>query len=154
MLFKETVQMAISALWANKMRSLLTMLGIIIGVGAVIAMVSIGMGVRKQVEDSIASLGSNMLIINASATKNADGVRQAAGSNVRLKLDDAEAIKKKIKDVEYVSPQVQRNYQIVNGNQNWNTQVVGVIPDYMYIRSLSIAMVRSLQKKMLKVVLV
>ena len=63
MLFKETVQMAISALWANKMRSLLTMLGIIIGVGAVIAMVSIGMGVRKQVEDSIASLGSNMLII-------------------------------------------------------------------------------------------
>lgn len=139
MLFKETVQMAISALWANKMRSLLTMLGIIIGVGAVIAMVSIGMGVRKQVEDSIASLGSNMLIINASATKNAAGVRQAAGSNVRLKLDDAEAIKKKIKDVEYVSPQVQRNYQIVNGNQNWNTQVVGVIPDYMYIRSLSIA---------------
>ena len=63
MLFKETVQMAISALWTNKMRSLLTMLGIIIGVGAVIAMVSIGMGVRKQVEDSIASLGSNMLII-------------------------------------------------------------------------------------------
>ena len=117
MLFKETVQMAISALWANKMRSLLTMLGIIIGVGAVIAMVSIGMGVRKQVEDSIASLGSNMLIVNASATKNAAGVRQAAGSNVRLKLDDAEAIKKKIKDVEYVSPQVQRNYQIVNGNQ-------------------------------------
>lgn len=150
MLFKETVQMAISALWANKMRSLLTMLGIIIGVGAVIAMVSIGMGVRKQVEDSIASLGSNMLIVNASATKNAAGVRQAAGSNVRLKLDDAEAIKKKIKDVEYVSPQVQRNYQIVNGNQNWNTQVVGVIPDYMYIRSLSIAMVLSLQKKMLK----
>lgn len=148
MLFKETVQMAISALWANKMRSLLTMLGIIIGVGAVIAMVSIGMGVRKQVEDSIASLGSNMLIINASATKNAVGVRQAAGSNMRLKLDDAEAIKKKIKDVEYVSPQVQRNYQIVNGNQNWNTQVVGVIPDYMYIRSLSIAMVLSLQKKM------
>mgnify|MGYP000332170742 CR=1 FL=1 len=69
MLFKETIQMAISALWANKMRSLLTMLGIIIGVGAVIAMVSIGMGVRKQVEDSIASLGSNMLIINASALK-------------------------------------------------------------------------------------
>lgn len=148
MLFKETVQMAISALWANKMRSLLTMLGIIIGVGAVIAMVSIGMGVRKQVEDSIASLGSNMLIINASATKNAVGVRQAAGSNVRLKLDDAEAIKKKIKDVEYVSPQVQKNYQIVSGNQNWNTQVVGVIPDYMYIRSLSIAMVLLLQKKM------
>ncbi len=139
MLFKETVQMAISALWSNKMRSLLTMLGIIIGVGAVIAMVSIGMGVQKQVEDSIASLGSNMLIVNASATRNAAGVRQAAGSNVRLKLEDAEAIKEKITDAEYVSPSVQRNYQIVNGNQNWNTQVVGVTPDYMYIRSLSIA---------------
>lgn len=139
MLFKETIQMAITALWANKMRSLLTMLGIIIGVGAVIAMVSIGMGIRKQVEDSISRLGSNMLIINASATKNAAGVRQAAGSNVRLKLEDAEAIKKKIEDVDYVSPQVQKKYQIVNGNQNWNTDVVGVIPDYMYIRSLSIA---------------
>lgn len=139
MLFRETIQMAITALWANKMRSLLTMLGIIIGVGAVIAMVSIGMGIQKQVEDSISRLGSNMLIINASATKNAAGVRQAAGSNVRLKLEDAEAIKKKIEDVEYVSPQVQKNYQIVNGNENWNTEVVGVIPDYMYIRSLSIA---------------
>lgn len=139
MLFKETIQMAISALWANKMRSLLTMLGIIIGVGAVIAMVSIGMGVRKQVQDSIASLGSNMLIVNASATKNAAGVRQAAGSNVRLKLEDAEAIKKKISDAEYVSPTVQKSYQIVNGNQNWNTQVVGVLPEYMNIRSLSIA---------------
>lgn len=139
MLFKETLHMALVALWANKMRSILTMLGIIIGVGAVIAMVSIGMGVRKQVQDSIASLGSNMLVINASATRNSAGVRQAAGSNIRLKLEDAQAIKKKIKDAEYVSPQVQRNYQIVNGNQNWNTQVVGVIPDYMYIRSLSIA---------------
>ncbi len=139
MLFKETIQMAIEALWANKMRSLLTMLGIIIGVGAVIAMVSIGMGVRKNVQDSIASLGSNMLIVNASATKNAAGVRQAAGSNVRLKLEDAEAIKKKIDDAEYVSPTVQKNYQIVNGNQNWNTQVVGAMPEYMNIRSLSIS---------------
>ena len=98
MLFKETLHMALVALWANKMRSILTMLGIIIGVGAVIAMVSIGMGVRKQVQDSIASLGSNMLVINASATRNSAGVRQAAGSNIRLKLEDAQAIKKKIKE--------------------------------------------------------
>ena len=139
MLFKETIQMAITALWANKMRSMLTMLGIIIGVAAVIGMVSIGMGVSKQVQDSIASLGSNMLIVNASATKNAAGVRQAAGSNIRLKLEDAQAIKKKIADAEYVSPTVQKNYQIVNGNQNWNTQVTGVTTDYMSIRSLSIA---------------
>lgn len=111
-------------------------------------MVSIGMGVRKQVEDSIASLGSNMLIINASATKNAVGVRQAAGSNVRLKLDDAEAIKKKIKRCRICFTTGTKKLSNRNGNQNWNTQVVGVIPDYMYIRSLSIAMVLSLQKKM------
>ena len=139
MLFKETVQMAIEALWSNKMRSLLTMLGIIIGVGAVIAMVSIGMGVRKQVQDSIASLGSNMLIVNASAAKNSAGVRQAAGSSTNLKLEDAEAIKKKITDAQYVTPMVQKNYQVVNGNQNWNTQVVGVTLDYMNIRSLVVA---------------
>lgn len=139
MLFKETVQMALEALWSNKMRSLLTMLGIIIGVGAVIAMVSIGMGVRKQVQDSIASLGSNMLIVNASAARNSAGVRQAAGSSINLKLEDAEAIKKKITDAQYVTPMVQRNYQIVNGNQNWNTQVVGVSLDYMNIRSLVVA---------------
>ena len=139
MLFKETVQMALEALWSNKMRSLLTMLGIIIGVGAVIAMVSIGMGVRKQVQDSIASLGSNMLIVNASAARNSAGVRQAAGSSINLKLEDAEAIKKKIADAQYVTPMVQRNYQIVNGNQNWNTQVVGVSLDYMNIRSLVVA---------------
>lgn len=139
MLFKETVQMAIEALWSNKMRSLLTMLGIIIGVGAVIAMVSIGMGVRKQVQDSIASLGSNMLIVNASAAKNSAGVRQAAGSSTNLKLEDAEAIKKKITDAQYVTPMVQKNYQVVNGNQNWNTQVVGVSLDYMNIRSLVVA---------------
>ena len=139
MLFKETVQMALEALWSNKMRSLLTMLGIIIGVGAVIAMVSIGMGVRKQVQDSIASLGSNMLIVNASAARNSAGVRQAAGSSINLKLEDVEAIKKKITDAQYVTPMVQRNYQIVNGNQNWNTQVVGVSLDYMNIRSLVVA---------------
>ena len=131
--------MAIEALWSNKMRSLLTMLGIIIGVGAVIAMVSIGMGVREQVQDSIASLGSNMLIVNASAAKNSAGVRQAAGSSTNLKLEDAEAIKKKITDAQYVTPMVQKNYQVVNGNQNWNTQVVGVSLDYMNIRSLVVA---------------
>lgn len=139
MLFRETIQMAIEALWSNKMRSLLTMLGIIIGVGAVIAMVSIGMGVRQQVQSSIASLGSNMLIVNASAARNAAGVRQAAGSSVNLKLEDAEAIKKKITDAQYVTPMVQKNYQVVNGNQNWNTQVVGVTLDYMNIRSLVVA---------------
>ena len=83
-MFKESVLIALKALMANKLRSILTMLGIIIGVGAVIAMISIGMGVRQQVQDSISSLGSNMLIIMPGAPSS-HGVRGAAGSYTTLK---------------------------------------------------------------------
>lgn len=137
MLFKESISIALTALLSNKLRSVLTMLGIIIGVGAVIAMVAIGMGVRKNVQDSIASLGSNMLIIQAGAPK-VNGVRQAAGSGENLKLEDADAIRKKIKNIDYVSPAVQKSYQVVNGNQNWNTAVYGITPEYLAIRSLNV----------------
>ena len=97
MLFSESVQIAITALLSNKLRSILTMLGIIIGVGAVIAMISIGMGVKQNVTNSIASLGSNMLIVSPGST-NHGGVRSAAGSSQKLKYDDAVAIKNKIKN--------------------------------------------------------
>ena len=137
MLFMESVRIAINALFANKLRSLLTMLGIIIGVGAVIAMVAVGMGVTQRVTDSIASLGSNMLIIRPGASMSG-GLRGAAGSRTTLKYEDAVAIKKKIKDVDYVSPTVQKNYQVVYGNQNWNTSVTGVTQEYMSIRDLKI----------------
>jgi len=137
MLFKESVRIAFTALFANKLRSALTMLGIIIGVGAVIAMVSVGMGVRQQVQTSIASLGSNMLIVSPGSASSG-GVRQAAGSNVKLKLEDADAIKSKIKNIDYVSPTVSNSYQIVNGNQNWKSSVQGVTPEYMAIRSLTV----------------
>ncbi len=137
MLFTESVRIAINALFANKLRSLLTMLGIIIGVGAVIAMVAVGMGVTQRVTDSIASLGSNMLIIRPGASMSG-GLRGAAGSRTTLKYEDAVAIKKKIKDVDYVSPTVQKNYQVVYGNQNWNTSVTGVTQEYMSIRDLKI----------------
>ena len=80
MLFTESVRIAVNALFANKLRSLLTMLGIIIGVGAVIAMVAVGMGVTQRVTDSIASLGSNMLIIRPGASMSG-GLRGAAGSS-------------------------------------------------------------------------
>ena len=138
MLFYESVCIALKALLANKMRSILTMLGIIIGVGAVIAMVSIGMGVRRNVQTSIASLGSNMLIVSPGSS-NFGGVRSAAGSNITLKYDDAQAIKTKIKNIDYVSPTVNGSYQIVNGNQNWNSSVYGVTPEYMSIRSLTVS---------------
>ncbi|WP_196592670.1 ABC transporter permease [Pectinatus sottacetonis] len=138
MLFKESITIALTALFSNKLRSILTMLGIIIGVAAVIAMVSIGMGVRKNVQDSIASLGSNMIIVQAGAPR-VNGVRQAAGSGENLKLDDSNAIRKKIKNIDYVAPTVQNSYQIVYGRQNWNTTVYGITPEYMSIRSLTVA---------------
>jgi putative ABC transport system permease protein len=137
MLFSESVRIALTALFANKLRSILTMLGIIIGVGAVIAMVSVGMGVRQQVQTSIASLGSNMLIVSPGSSSSG-GLRGAAGSNVKLKYEDSEAIKNKIKNIDYVSPTVSNSYQIVNGNQNWNSTVQGVTPDFMAIRSLTV----------------
>ena len=129
--------MALTSLYANKMRSLLTMLGIIIGVGAVIALVSVGMGVRSNVTNSIASLGSNMLIISPGSS-NRGGVRGAAGSMQTLKYDDAKAIKEKIKNIDYVSPTVSSSYQVVYGNNNWNTSVQGVTSEFMSIRSLTI----------------
>ena len=129
--------MALTSLYANKMRSLLTMLGIIIGVGAVIALVSVGMGVRSNVTNSIASLGSNMLIVSPGSS-NRGGVRGAAGSMQTLKYDDAKAIKDKIKNIDYVSPSVSSSYQIVYGNNNWKTSVQGVTPEFMSIRALTI----------------
>ena len=137
MLFSESVQIAVTALLGNKRRSSLTMLGIIIGVGAVIAMISIGMGVKQNVTNSIASLGSNMLIVMPGST-NKGGVRSAAGSSQKLKYEDAEAIKKKIKNIDYVSPTVNGSYQIVNGHENWNSSVYGVTPEYLKIRDLTI----------------
>lgn len=137
MLFKECFLMAFTALYANKMRSLLTMLGIIIGVGAVIAMVSVGMGVRSNVQESIASLGSNMLIVSPGSS-NRGGPRGAAGSMQTLKYADAEAIEKKIRNIQNVSPSISSSYQIVNGNQNWNSTVRGVTPQYMDIQSLEV----------------
>ena len=116
MLFSESFQMALTSLYANKMRSLLTMLGIIIGVGAVIALVSVGMGVRSNVTSSIASLGSNMLIVSPGSS-NRGGTRGGAGSMQTLKYDDATAIKEKIKNIDYVSPSVSSSYQVVYGNK-------------------------------------
>lgn len=137
-MLRESFIIAFQALVSNKMRSVLTMLGIIIGVGAVIAMVSIGMGVRDQVQSSISSLGSNMLIVTPGSSSSSGGIRSGAGSAITLKFEDANAIRENIKQIDYVSPTVSRSYQIVAGNQNWNTSVQGVTPEYMAIRSLTV----------------
>ncbi len=137
MLFTELLKMAWRSLAANKLRSFLTMLGVIIGVTSVIALVSVGMGVKKNILDNISRLGSNMLIVMPGSA-NRGGMRGAAGSVITLTYDDAEAIKNKIKNVDYVSPTVQNSYQVVYGHENWNTTVTGVIPEYVSIQSLEL----------------
>ncbi|SDM79929.1 putative ABC transport system permease protein [Dendrosporobacter quercicolus] len=136
-MFKESLAIALRALLTNKMRSVLTMLGMMIGVGAVIAMVSIGMGVREKVQNSIASLGSNMLIV-APGAASAQGVRSASGSSITLLPEDAEYIKETVAGIDYVVPAVSKQYQLIAGNQNWTTTVQGITPEYMAIRSLTV----------------
>lgn len=134
-MFWESIHIALSALYANKLRSILTMLGIIIGVGAVIAMVSIGMGVREKVQNSIASLGSNLIMVTPGATSTS-GVRQAAGTNTTLTLKDAQAIAREVPGISSVAPSVGKQYQVVAGNQNWSTNVQGTTPEYIEVRNL------------------
>ncbi len=135
-MFLESVKIALHALVANKLRSILTMLGIIIGVGAVIAMVSIGMGVREKVQSSIASLGSNLIIVTPGAASSS-GVRQAAGTNITLTPKDAQAVAG-LPGVRHAAPSVNKQYQVVAGNQNWTTSVQGTTPEFLDIRNLSV----------------
>ncbi|HWR07371.1 ABC transporter permease [Sporomusa sp.] len=136
-MFWESVKIALDALVSNKLRSILTMLGIIIGVGAVIAMVSIGMGVRDKVQTSIASLGSNLIIVTPGAASTS-GVRQAAGTNTTLTLKDAQAMSREIAGIGAVAPSVGKQYQLVAGNMNWTTNVQGTTPEFMDVRNLSV----------------
>lgn len=135
--FWESVKIALDALVSNKLRSILTMLGIIIGVGAVIAMVSIGMGVRDKVSSSIASLGSNLIIVTPGAASSS-GVRQAAGTNTTLTLKDAQAMAREIPGIGAVAPSVGKQYQLVAGNMNWTSSVQGTTPEYLDVRNLSV----------------
>jgi len=128
-----TLRVALLALSKNKMRSGLTALGIIIGVGAVIAMVGIGNGAKAQVESQIASLGQNVIQVSPGSTSSR-GVRQGADTAVTLTVDDAEAIAEEIPDVVAVSPEVKIKFQIVAGNRNWSASVYGESPDYFTIR--------------------
>ena len=136
-MFRECVKMAIEGMLASKLRTFLTMLGIIIGIGAVIAMVSLGFGMQEQVKKNISSMGSNLLIV-MSGGRTASGQRIASGSGAKLTYEDAKAIEKKVEGIKYVAPGVQQTYQIVEGNQNWNTQVQGSTPNIIDIRDYKI----------------
>ena len=133
-MFWESVIIAFEGLKANKLRSILTMLGIIIGVAAVVAIVSLGNGVKNQIEDSIAGLGSNLLIVTPGSVS-PTGVRLAAGSINSLTYKDSQAVVREIDGIAYVAPSVSGSFQIVYGNQNWTTTVEGVTPEYLFVRN-------------------
>jgi putative ABC transport system permease protein len=128
-----TVQIAVRSLKANKIRSALTTLGIIIGVAAVIAMLAVGSGASIQISSQIATMGSNILIVLPGATT-VGGIRAGTGSQSSLTVDDAEAIKKECSAVLDVAPFLTGSAQVVYGNQNWSTAVVGITPSMFSIR--------------------
>lgn len=136
-MLKECIKMVFEGMLSNKLRTFLTMLGIIIGVGAVIAMVSLGLGMQEKVKENISSMGSNLLIV-MSGGRTANGQRIASGSGAHLTYDDAKAIEKNVDGIKYVAPGVQSSYQLVAGNQNWNTQVQGMTPNIIDIRNYTI----------------
>jgi putative ABC transport system permease protein len=138
MKLRNILKVAWQSIMRHRMRSVLTMLGIIIGVGAVILMVSIGQGVQKQVESSIAGLGSNLLMIFPQAG-NQGGVSQGAGTQDALTLDDVAKIEKEATLVANVSPVVRAGVQAIGGIGNWNTSVQGVYPSYLDIRAWPLA---------------
>lgn len=128
------IRAAVKSILKSRMRSLLTALGIIIGVAAVIVMVSIGSGAQQQVEQQIAGLGSNLLVIFPGAL-NAGGINRGAGSSVtRFTLDDINRIKEEAVYIKAVSPVVRSNAQVIGGTGNWSTQILGVSPEYLDIR--------------------
>ncbi len=131
------IKVASRSLGKNKMRTFLTMLGIIIGVASVIAMLAIGEGSKKNIQDSISSLGTNTIMIIPGAITHG-GVHLEAGTSQTLKREDAEAIRMRCENVIYVSPVVQKGAQIIAGSQNWRSGVLGVFNDYFFIRNLSV----------------
>src|SRR6266404_2027921 len=133
-----TFHVAYRALRRNKMRSVLTALGIIIGVGAVIAMVGIGNGAKAQVEAQIASLGENVILIFSGSTTSS-GIRTGWGGAGTLKIEDAEAIRREVPGVIAVSEEVVSTTQVAAGNQNWFTRIYGESADYLDLRQWPLA---------------
>ena len=132
--FKSTLKIALNSLKVNKMRSALTSLGIIIGVASVIAMLAIGGGTNKQVQENMESMGSNLLTVRSSSAKTG-GVSMGMGSKPTLSVKDSEAIKKNARGVEAVAPLMSSSKQVMYGNQNWQTTIYGVTNPYLYVKN-------------------
>ncbi len=129
-----SVRIALRALRVNKLRSTLTMLGIIIGVAAVIVMIAIGAGAQARIEEQIKGLGSNLIMLLPGSVTSG-GVRMGSGSRNTLTEDDSYAIQREIGDVQAASPQLRGTGHVVAGNNNWSTVFYGVTPDYFEARN-------------------
>jgi putative ABC transport system permease protein len=130
--FTQSIPSALEALRANKGRAILTTLGIVIGVAAVIAIVALGQGSSASVTSSLAGLGTNVLTLSPASFRSG-GVASGAGTASSLKLEDADAIQRSVNGIAALSPIVQGSAQIIAGNQNWQTRVQGVRPSYQQI---------------------
>ncbi|MCA9797562.1 MAG: ABC transporter permease, partial [Candidatus Eremiobacteraeota bacterium] len=130
----DTLVVALRALTRNALRTFLTMLGMIIGVSAVIAMLALGQGAQNSIQSSIASLGTNTIMVSAGSV-NSGGVRSGAHGSSRLTVEDAEAIRAQAGSLIYVAPEVQNSSQVVFQNRNWNTTVTGSSPEFVRIRN-------------------
>ena len=137
MKIKNQLKAAFRSLAKNKMRTFLTMLGIIIGVGSVITMLAIGQGSKESIQAQIANLGTNLLTVFPSASMTG-GVRMEAGSSIKMNLEDYNAVATRCPSVMYSTPTVRTGGQIVTTGQNWRTSIWGVYPDYFPIRNLKI----------------
>ncbi len=138
-----TTKIAFRALWVNKMRSALTMLGIIIGVGSVIAMLAVGQGASEKISEQVASMGSNLLIV-MSGSVTSGGLRMGSGTQMTLTLEDAYAIERECSAVVAVAPMLNGVAQVVYGNQNWATAVQGTTPGILEVRDAALVSGRPL----------
>jgi putative ABC transport system permease protein len=137
----EATRVALRGLLANKLRAILTMLGVIIGVGAVIALMSLGKGAQTQITNQVQSLGTNLLFVNPGQAQTQSNVRNAAGSAQSLTYEDAQAIADELGDLAVgVAPErMVPGAQLIAGGQNWQTRIVGVTPDYEDVRNFHVA---------------
>ena len=141
--FKSTLKMALVSLKVNKMRSILTSLGIIMGVAAVIIMMAVSAGSSKRIKANIASMGSNLLTVRSASAKSG-GVRQGMGSKPTLTMKDADAIAKNVIGIDAISVVSNEGKQLTYGNQNWSTSVYGIMPHYFYIQNYEVESGRGL----------
>jgi len=130
----ESFNTALSSLWANKLRSLLTMLGIIIGVGAVITMIGLGEGAQRSVQERLEAMGSNLLTVQPGAARGGGGAVRTGGT-ARLYVSDADAIFERADFIDAVIPEMTRNQQVQYLNRNWEARVVGTSPYYAEVRN-------------------